>query len=121
MHYAESDIPLPPPPLSADSRFQSYYHQTHDEYDDELDDEKDTVESQIRSSEENNHRLSKRRHSEKLRRRGFENSSRQMPSVQLSRHQSHYFSNVDLFQQNDESFNYLKYARASETPSNSLS
>jgi hypothetical protein len=116
IHYAESDIPLPPPPLSADSTFQPYYRQTHDEYEDELDDEEDTVEFQLRSSEENS-----RQQSEKLRRGGFANSSRQIPLAQLSRHQNHYFSNVDLFQQNDESFNYLKYARASETNSNTLS
>ncbi|CAD5215283.1 unnamed protein product [Bursaphelenchus xylophilus] len=32
------------------------------------------------------------------------------------RHQSHYFSNIDLFQQEDLDFNYLKYAKAGEIP-----
>lgn len=32
------------------------------------------------------------------------------------RHQSHYFSNADLFKQSDLDFNYLKYAKAAEMP-----
>ncbi|CAD5211052.1 unnamed protein product [Bursaphelenchus okinawaensis] len=35
---------------------------------------------------------------------------------QSLRHQSHYFSNVDLFQQQDLDFNYLKYAKAGDIP-----
>lgn len=52
------------------------------------------------------------------------NDSRDLPDViesplfQSLRHQSHYFSNVDLFQEEDQNFNYLKYAKAREITSN---
>lgn len=110
--------------MSANTRFHNdsrlfnlYGRQSYDEYEDDLADEEDTVETQIRSSEENTRRMPQRQQSERLKRGGLVNSSRQMTNqlTPMQRHQSHYFSNVDLFQQDDESFNYLKYARASET------
>lgn len=94
--------------------FQFYRQELQDEYEDDL----DTVETQLRSSEENTRRMPQRQQSGHLKRGGFSNSTRQVQPTQLTqmhRHQSHYFSNVDLFKEDDETFNYLKYSRASET------
>lgn len=104
---------------------QNFYRPKQDEgYEKDLEDEEDTIETQLRSSDENNRRFLQRQQSERMTRREFRNnsSSAQTPLpgglVALHRHQSHYFSNVDLFQQNDASFNYLKYARSSDIRTN---
>lgn len=34
--------------------------------------------------------------------------------LKSSRHHAHYFSNVDLFQQSNAAYNYLRYAKAEE-------
>lgn len=34
--------------------------------------------------------------------------------MQSNRHHQHYFSNLDLFRQDESSYNYLKYAKAEE-------
>lgn len=128
-HYAESDVALPPPPfMSSNGRMfhQNFSRLSHDEYEEDLGDDEDTIETQLRSSEDNNRRLPQRQQSERVRRGGFAaSSSRNLPPpvelTSLHRHQSHYFSNVDLFQQNDANFNYLKYARASDYHTTPLS
>ncbi|KAI6183984.1 ATP-binding cassette sub-family G member 8 [Aphelenchoides bicaudatus] len=115
-HYAESDIPLPPPPfMSSNGRMfhQQFSRLSNDDmYEEDLDNDQDTIETNLRSYDENNRRLSQRQ-------------QRHLPPpvelTNLHRHQNHYFSNVDLFQQNDASFNYLKYARASNIHTNTSS
>ncbi|KAI6228210.1 ATP-binding cassette sub-family G member 8 [Aphelenchoides besseyi] len=109
MHYAESDIPLPLPPFPGNSRFEPFGRHRYSH-------------QQLRSkrcvSDEDDEEEEKR---PQKRRRHHSTASRvpaELPS--LKRHQSHYFSNVDLFQQQDSNFNYLKYAKASDirtTPS----
>ena len=139
MHYAESAIPLPPlpatspPPLArlravsqrpargrarhaaaaaATSVAHVHLGVEHDELDvDDHDDDADTSEADESVVEE---APTRRRASRRSRRASFGAvGGDELPSLRR-RHQSQYFSSVDLFHNQDADFNYLKYSKASE-------